>query len=380
MNIALVATNMIQVSASAGKGTEIFVHSFAYALKRRIDRDHLPFSVTSFASGDSDLPDPIESVREKSSADDPEVGMDYHKLFELALISKAFSMDDHFDLYHVHLSNGEFVLPFAAFTKKPILITMHGGTVNAYNTAYFDLYANAKNIHFVAISDNQRDRMHNLPIIRTIHHGIEMENYPFHPDGGETIMWAGRGIPDKGLDVVMSVAEKTGIATAMYPILKSEHLEWLKKEILSRRNAVRQKAQLVMDFDVSREELAQKYQQAKLFLFPIQWEEPFGLVLAESLASGTPIVAYAKGSVPEIVEDGVTGFLVNSCEEDKRGNYTITSCGIEGLLEAVQRIYSMPHDRYREMRRSCRDRAEKYFSIDRMVDDYLSVYQELGIR
>ena len=117
------------------------------------------------------------------------------------------------------------------------------------------------------------------------------------------------------------------------------------------------------------------YQHARLFIFPIHWEEPFGLVLIESLVCGTPVVAYARGSVPEIIKDGVTGFIVNESEETKRGDWIIKKTGIEGLCEAVEKIYSMPKDEYEKMRKTCRDDVEKRFTVERMVTDYEALYK-----
>jgi glycosyltransferase involved in cell wall biosynthesis len=378
MRVAILATNMIRLEADAAKGTELFVHSYVKSLMERIRKDNLPVDVTVFASGDSDVPTTVESVARLPSMNDPVIGLSAHKPFELALVSKAFTMEDRFDVYHVHLSNGEYVLPFLPFVKKPVIITMHGGAPSAYVQQFFDLYKGLPNVHFVAISDNQRTRLPDLPYVATVHHGIDIAEFPFDEHGGETMMWAGRGIPDKGLDVVLSVAEATGKPTAVYPILKSEHVEWLKTDILSRRRAIRQKSALTMDFDITRTELAGHYRQSKVFLFPIMWEEPFGLVMAESMASGTPVVAYARGSAPELIEDGVTGFVVNPCDEDIRGSFTVKKTGLAGLLEAIDRIYALPSDDYMRMRRACRERVEKLFPIDRMVSDYLNLYAKFS--
>jgi glycosyltransferase involved in cell wall biosynthesis len=122
------------------------------------------------------------------------------------------------------------------------------------------------------------------------------------------------------------------------------------------------------------------YQNAKAFLFPIQWEEPFGLVLTEAMACGTPVIAFARGAIPEIVADGVTGFVVNPSEEDKRGDFIIKKTGIEGLVEAIQRLNSLPQEEYIKMRQASRKRVEDNFTIEKTVEGYENEYKKiLGI-
>lgn len=99
--------------------------------------------------------------------------------------------------------------------------------------------------------------------------------------------------------------------------------------------------------------------------------------MIESMACGTPVVAFARGSVPEIIKDGETGFIVNPSDDDIRGNWIIKKTGIEGLCEAVERIYSMPEKQYLEMRKACRAHVEKHFTVERMVDEYEKVYEEI---
>jgi len=115
----------------------------------------------------------------------------------------------------------------------------------------------------------------------------------------------------------------------------------------------------------------------KLFLFPIQWEEPFGLVMIEAMATGTPVVAFARGSAPEVIKDGKTRFIVNPSDDDIRGDFIIKKTGIEGLCEAVERIYSMPEEQYRKMRKACREHVEKNFTVEKMVDEYEKIYKEI---
>jgi glycosyltransferase involved in cell wall biosynthesis len=107
------------------------------------------------------------------------------------------------------------------------------------------------------------------------------------------------------------------------------------------------------------------------------WEEPFGLVFVETMASGTPIIAFARGAVPEVIVDGVTGFIINPSDEDIRGKWIIKKTGLDGLCEAVERIYSLSKDDYGKMREACRAHVENNFTMERMVKEYESVYSKL---
>ncbi len=380
MKIAFVNSNIVKISNNTKKGTEIFDYILIKNLAKYARKKNL--QITAFASGNSQLPVKIESVNFYSSLEDKHIGIEgNHVLFELSLISKAFAMHKKFDLYHTNFGDGELILPFARFIKKPILVTMHGPMTYQYQKKIFALYKDVKNVYFVSISDSQRKPIPGLNYIKTIHHGIDTKKgWQFNPEGGKQIIWTGRAVPDKGLDIVLSVMKRVKKQAKVFPIIKEEYLHWLHEEIIKKRNLIYQAAKIYIDFDVNRSELNHHYQTSKLFLFPLQWEEPFGLTLIESMACGTPVVAYARGSVSEIVKDGVTGFLVNPSDTDIRGNWITKKTGIDGLCEAVERIYSMPEEEYKKMRLSCRAHVENHFTVERMVDDYIKVYEEILAR
>ena len=128
---------------------------------------------------------------------------------------------------------------------------------------------------------------------------------------------------------------------------------------------------------IPRDKIGTFYGSSKLTLFPIQWEEPFGLVMIESMATGTPVIGFARGSVAEVIRDGETGFIINPSADDIRGNWIIKKTGIEGMIEAVKRIYSMPEAEYSNMRRNCRKHVEENFSIKHMVDEYEKAYNKI---
>lgn len=379
MRVALVSTNMLKISKSVKKGTEIFVYILASNMQRYLKKHKLKVDLTLFASGDSDVPIPVESVNYLASLEDKSIGIEGHKIFELALAAKAFSMQRNFDLYHVHLSNGEWILPFARLTKKPILVTMHYGESQPYDHTYFPLFKDLKHVHFVSISNGQRKQFPPLNYIDTVYHGINTKrNFTFEPDGGKEILWAGRGIEEKGPDVVLDVVEEVKHPARLVPIIKPERIEWLIREVIQKRNRVIHDAPISLEFDLTRTELSDRYKKAKLFLNPVQLEEGFGYVLVESMACGTPVVSYARGSVPEIIKDGITGFIVNPSEDDIRGDFIIKKTGVAGLCEAVQRIYSMSEKDYKAMRRNARKHVQENFTVDIMIKNYLELYKRLA--
>lgn len=374
MKIAIVNTNSIKINKQTKKGTEIFV----YNLIKYLAKNKKNISVTAFTSGNSKLPVKIDSVNHLSSSEDKNIGIEKGNIFELALLSKAFSQHRLFDLFHTNISCGENIMPFARFVKKPIIITLHGPLNLSYQRKYYSLFNDSKNIFFVSISNSQRKPQPNLNYIRTIYHGIDTKKeFQFNPKGDNYLIWSGRAVPEKGLDIVLQIIKLTKKKAKIFPIIKDEFFKWLQEIIIKRRNIVNQAISIYTDFDVHRLGLACHYQTSKLFLFPLQWEEPFGLTLIESMACGTPVVAYARGSIPEIVKDGETGFIVNSSKDDIRGNWIIKKTGIEGLCEAVERIYAMPEEKYKQMRLACRAHVEKNFTVERMVDQYEEVYKEV---
>ncbi|MBU3979307.1 glycosyltransferase [Patescibacteria group bacterium] len=373
MRIAIVNSNYVSINKLTKKGTEIFDYILIRSLARQAKKNNL--EITAFASGDSLLPVPIESIGYKSSMEDKDIGNEHHKSFEVALVSRAFSSPNRFDLYHVNIGNGDTALSFAQFVKKPIIVTMHGGLEEKYNEKYLSLFRNLKNIYYVSVSDAQRVPMPDLNYIATIYHGIDIKRiWKFDPIGGDTIVWAGRAIADKGIDTVIKVIKRVGKKAILYPMVKTESPGWIKR---LEKNGKNVNSNIDIRCSRSRHELMSSFQQGKLFLFPIQWEEPFGLVMIEAMACGTPIVAYARGSVPEVVVDGETGFIVNPSNEDIRGNFIIKKTGIEGLCEAVDRIYAMSKDEYMVMRRKCRTHVEKNFTSEKMASNYINLYKKV---
>jgi glycosyltransferase involved in cell wall biosynthesis len=377
MKVAIVASNNITINDITKKGTEIFAYILIHGLVKNAQKENL--EITAFASGDSDLPVKIESIDHVATSLYKNIPEKKNILFELALISQAFSKEDEFDLYHINIGDGDISLPFARFIKKPVIITLHNTNEKGYVKKFFSLYKSLKNVHFISISKAQRKSFPNLNYLDTIYHGIDIKknNFTFSPTGGDSLLWVGRAIPKKGMDLVIQIAEMTQKNVNLFPMVKTDYNPWFQHQVDKLHDFPSIYSHVSIKQNQERQALVKEYQSSKVFLFPVLWEEPFGLVMIESMACGTPVIAYARGSVPEIIKDGKTGFIVNPSAKDKRGNWIIKKTGIAGLQEAVERIYSMSDKKYLTMRNACRAHVEKNFTVENMVEQYVKAYKKV---
>lgn len=374
IRLGIINSNYTKIGPFTKKGTEIFSYIFTTNLAKRYKHE---IDITSFCSGNSILPTKKESVAFRSSLENTYIGEKRHNLFEMALFSKVVQLQNHFDIFHLNASVGEAFLPFARFMRKPIVITMHGPIESDYMQRYFSLFSDIKNLHFVSISNIQK-KYSVFSKAHTIYHGIDIDKiFKFNKQGGKSMIWTGRAVPYKGLDEVLNISKKLKISTKVFPIIKDEYLNWLYKEVLQRHDIVNQISRVNINFNTVRSKLVIEYQNSRVFLFPLQWEEPFGFTIIESMACGTPVIAYARGSMSELIKDGETGYLVNPSDTDIRGDWIIKKTGQEGLCEAIRKIYALPEAEYQMMRQKSRDNVVKNFNINNMVDNYVAYYKEI---
>jgi glycosyltransferase involved in cell wall biosynthesis len=260
-----------------------------------------------------------------------------------------------FDVIHSHLDY--FAYPMARAGVRPVLTTLHG---RLDLPDLQPLYRQFNDVPLVSISNAQREPVPDANWTATIYHGIELGEYTFNARGGGYLAFLGRISPEKGLDTAIRIARAAGVPLligARMP-LPHTHDPEVRKDWEYWENEVQpllEGKQVELLGQLGGTDKDEFLRNAAALLFPIRWPEPFGLVIAEALACGTPVLALRAGSVPELVEDGVTGFVRDTEEE---------------LVEAVGHISEL--DRAR-----CRAEAERRFSPVAMVEAYERIYDEL---
>jgi len=276
--------------------------------------------------------------------------------YEMDLLSRAYSaaQKERVDVIHVFHSFGYLAHYFQEFTGIPTLYTLHDPvpTENMLERWLFNRFPTHK---YISISDSQRGDLADH-FIDTVYNGIDMAAFPFSSGAGNGLVSVGRMVPEKGHDIAITAALKAGkkLTFATWMSDSVQNSAYYKEKIAPFVDG----KNIVMNSLMQGEGLTSVYQKAEALLFPLQWEEPFGLVMVEAMACGTPVIAFNRGSVAEIVEDGVTGFVV---PPEK---------GIDGLVEAIKRIGEID-------RAACRKRVEEKFSVQKMVEGYKKVYQRM---
>ena len=339
MKIAQIAPLCERVPPPAYGGTEIVVSLLTEELVRR------GHEVTLFASGDSQTQAHLEPSCPKSLRETSPKEITVCQSLQL---NRVFSQAKKFDLIHSHI--GEVAFPYVNLVKTPTLHTVHGIIPSHVEPLWLD----ARKQNFISISDSQRRRDLQLNYVATVYNGIDTNRYPFYiqPDNPPYLAFLGRMSPEKGPHLAIEIAKRTGWHLKMAGKIDPVDREFFAKEIEPSIDG----KQIEFLGEFNHQQKCPLLGGAVATLFPITWQEPFGLVMAESMAVGTPVIAMALGSTPEVIEDGKTGFLCHSVEE---------------CIAAIDRVKEID-------RVACRDRVVAKFSVERMVDDYEAVYQKLA--
>lgn len=333
--------------------------------------------VDLYASGDSDTKSHynlISSV-EKSIRTLPEVRNDPHLRESIKMLVYSQVVEQlnskKYDIIHNH-AGWKFLL-FSRHITTPIVTTHHMPLNYHYQNIVFEEY---KNNPYVSISNNQRRDFPSLNFVATVYNGVDPTLFPYSENLGinkhDYMAFLARLCDEKGAVEAAQTAQMT-----KHPLRMAAKIDLVDEPYYEKFKPLIDNDIVTLIKEFGPEQRLQHLQNARLLLVPIKWEEPFGLMFIEAMACGTPVVTFARGSSPEIIVDGETGFLVNQSEELKRGDWIVKKTGLEGLCEAVERIYSMPQEQYQQMRRNSRTHVEKNFTIERMVDEYEKVYKAI---
>jgi len=291
---------------------------------------------------------------------------------DLHLTLLDFLQHNNVDLVHFHSIKPYMGLPFAQRISQPCFFTLHSPGTPLEIEVMKNFHRH--NIHYISISNNQRKSYEGLGFAGTVYNGVNIDGFTFEPQGGDDLVMAGRILPQKGINIGIDTALKTEKKLKIAGDVRPSNKEYYEKEIVP---LLQNNEQIHFLSFMNYSLINPFFGNGKVSLVPIQWEEPFGLVMIESMATGTPVIAFARGSVPEIIKDGETGFIVNSSPDDIRGDWKIKKTGIEGLCEAVERIYSMEQNEYEAMRINSRKHIEKKFTSAIMAANYEHVYKQI---
>ncbi|UAK24764.1 glycosyltransferase family 4 protein [Sphingomonas nostoxanthinifaciens] len=295
--------------------------------------------VTLFATADSLTAGRLEAVVPTGYSEDGTLDA---KVMEMLHVSNVFERAGEFDLIH---NQADFVpLTFSRLVATPQVTTIHGFSSERI-VPVFKRYEDR--VNYVAISD--ADRHPTLRYADTIHHGIPIEHFPFDAQGSDDLLFFGRMHPDKGAGEAVRLAQATGRRLVMAGIVQDEG--YFAREVQPHVDGDR----IVYDGPLGGTKRTQALGGARALLHLIGFDEPFGLSVIEAMACGTPVIAYNRGSMPELIVDGVTGFLVDSFDE---------------AVAAVARIDTID-------RAACRAHVERHFTVERMAERYLELYRRI---
>ena len=293
------------------------------------------YDVTLFATADSQTSARLHAVCPQGYEENREL---IPKVWECLHISEIFEHGDEYDIIHNHFDY--LPLSYTGLTNTPVVTTIHGFSSPGILPVYKKYNSSA---YYVSISD--ADRSPELEYIKTIHHGIDIRQFDFQPAADDTLLFFGRIHPDKGTREALKIASACSKKLILAGIIQDQaYYDQYVAPLFDDK--------VVYIGSVGPDERNRLLGRACALLHPIQFDEPFGLSVIESMACGTPVIAFDRGSMPELIKNGKNGFLVGNVDE---------------AVETVARIKEID-------RAACRLHVEQHFTVDRMIDEYIDVY------
>jgi len=335
MRIALIAPPFIEVPPKRYGGTELFIGNLACEL------DAQGHDVTVYGNGASRLPCAV-----KWRYRDPEWPLHDAVRSQLKNVDHtAWAMHDAAPWADIVHLNDIVGAPFTRFVDAPTVLTIH----HPHEAALSEQYMRYPAIHYVTIAD-WLSRCEPMPSVDTIHHGIPVSGYTFEIEKDDYVAFLGRMAPCKGPHLAIEAARLAGVKLKLAGEIQPPFRDYWEEQVKPRIDG----EQIVYVGEADQEMKSALLSRARALLFPIQWEEPFGLVMIEAMACGTPVLAFPGGAVEEIVEDGVNGWV---CRDLADMAAHITSLDVSAV--------------------TCRQFAAMHFSVARMAEQYVDLYERI---
>jgi len=337
MRIAQVVPLQVAVPPHAYGGTERVVHNLTEALVK------LGHDVTLFASGDSQTSARLVSGVDRAINFDRNVDAAAH---HIAMLKDVYRQAHAFDVIHSHLDYLTF--PFLEMTTTPTVLTLHGRLDAPESVRVYSAYPGA---NYVSISKSQKRAVPDIHWVGTVLHGVDIEDFTFYPNSGDYLCFVGRIAPEKCPDRAIEIAIRSGIPIKIAAKVDPKDEDYFDAKVkrLLKHPLVEYLGQVD---ETAKRELMGK---ALALVLPIDWPEPFGMVFIEALACGTPVLTCPCGSVPELLRDGVTGYVRRSVKE---------------LAALVPELHAIS-------RAGCRAYAKQRFDTRRMALDYINIYSQV---
>ncbi|PJC28444.1 glycosyl transferase [Candidatus Shapirobacteria bacterium CG_4_9_14_0_2_um_filter_39_11] len=310
----------------------------SYITEGMVKKGH---EVTLYASGDSQTKACLRWVCPRPICEDPTLEPKVYQYLHSALV---FEEANEYDIIHNHYD--AYPLVFSKLVKTPVVTTLHGFS----SSQVTEIYKKYSNTFYISISYADRKHAPDLNYIANIYHGIPVNEYEFNNKPENYFCFLGRISPDKGVHLAVKLAKKLGIKLKIAGLLIKEEEEFFNTQIKPNLNQNIQYLGLI-----DNKEKKKLLKNALGFLHLNTYSEGFGLTLVEAMASGTPVIGMNLGSIPEIIEDNKTGFVISDTRE---------------AIEAIKKIDKIE-------RKVCRERVEKFFSLDRMIDEYEQIYHKI---
>ena len=343
LKIALLAPFEESIPPKKYGGTELIVYHLAQELTKRKHKVYL------IAAGDSKTKAKLFPIFPKALRTYPKAqnlkSRDALKFIGLGKVLE-YLKNIKPDIIHNHI--GWRFLPFAHLFKALTVTTLHGPLNIDYQKMVYGSFSNA---YYISISNNQRIPFQKLNYIGTVYNGIDVNKFPFSKKKGRYLAFLGRMSPEKGPVQAIHIAKKTKFKFKIAAKVDTVDKEFFEKKVLPLIDGKK------IEFlgEVNNKEKLKLLKNAAALLCPIQWREPFGLFFIEAMACGTPVIAFRRGSVPEIIKHGKTGFIVKN---------------IKQAINVVKKIDQID-------RKECRKHVKKNFSIEKMVDEYEKLYYKI---